>query len=427
MKEIVLSQKAERDELLGGRYVSRDGLEKARENLKNNLIKVIIGPRRAGKSVFSIQMLEGLNFAYLNFDDERLTSVSDYDEILKAIRQVYGDSRIILFDEIQNLPNWELFVNRLHRRGFNIIITGSNAHLLSRELSTHLTGRYVQFRIFPFSFSEYLRAKAFVVDDALELKEREGLLLGHLDHYLKNGGYPEIVVKGMDRKDYLTTLFESILFKDIVKRYGVRYPKMLSDLAHYLITNHSNEFSFTKLKNLLNFRSVHTVENYFNYLSEAFLLFSVNRFSFKFKEQIKSPKKVYGYDPGMINAIKFKTGRDLGRSMENLVAVELMRREVDFYYYKSMNGKEVDFVIKEGPKVVQLLQVCYDIDHYPTRKRESISLIKGGKDLGCKDLTILTWEHIAEEEYRGLRINFVPLWRWLLIRDTGIDIPPTGS
>jgi len=427
MKEIVLSQKAERDELLGGRYVSRDGLEKARENLKNNLIKVIIGPRRAGKSVFSIQMLEGLNFAYLNFDDERLTSVSDYDEILKAIRQVYGDSRIILFDEIQNLPNWELFVNRLHRRGFNIIITGSNAHLLSRELSTHLTGRYVQFRIFPFSFSEYLRAKAFVVDDALELKEREGLLLGHLDHYLKNGGYPEIVVKGMDRKDYLTTLFESILFKDIVKRYGVRYPKMLSDLAHYLITNHSNEFSFTKLKNLLNFRSVHTVENYFNYLSEAFLLFSVNRFSFKFKEQIKSPKKVYGYDPGMINAIKFKTGRDLGRSMENLVAVELMRREVDFYYYKSMNGKEVDFVIKEGPKVVQLLQVCYDIDHYPTRKRESISLIKGGKDLGCKDLTILTWEHIAEEEYRGLRINFVPLWRWLLIRDTGIDIPLTGS
>jgi predicted AAA+ superfamily ATPase len=154
MKEIVLSQKAERDELLGGRYVSRDGLEKARENLKNNLIKVIIGPRRAGKSVFSIQMLEGLNFAYLNFDDERLTSVSDYDEILKAIRQVYGDSRIILFDEIQNLPNWELFVNRLHRRGFNIIITGSNAHLLSRGLSNHLTGRYIQFRIFPFSFSE---------------------------------------------------------------------------------------------------------------------------------------------------------------------------------------------------------------------------------------------------------------------------------
>ncbi len=414
MKEIVLNQKVERDELLGGRYVPREGLKKAKENLQSNLIKVIMGPRRAGKSVFSIQMLEGLNFAYLNFDDERLTSVSDYDEILKAIRQVYGDSRILLFDEIQNLPNWELFVNRLHRKGFNIIITGSNAHLLSRELSTHLTGRYVQFQIFPFSFSEFLRAKAFIVDESLELKEREGLLLGHLDHYLEKGGYPEIVVKGMDTKDYLTTLFESILFKDIVKRYGVRYPKMLSDLAHYLITNHSNEFSYTKLKNILEFRSVHTVENYLNYLSEAFLLFSVDRFSFKFKEQIRSPKKVYGYDTGMINAIKFKTSRDFGRLMENLVAVELMRREADFYYYKSVNGKKVDFVIKQGQKVVQLIQVCYDIDHYPTRKRELISLTKAGKDLGCKDITILTWENRAEEEYGGLRVNFLPLWRWLL-------------
>jgi len=414
MKEIVLSQKVERDELLGGRYVPREGLKNARENLQNNLIKVIIGPRRAGKSVFSIQMLEGVNFAYLNFDDERLISSSDYDEILKAIRQVYGESKIILFDEIQNLPNWELFVNRLHRRGFNIIITGSNAYLLSRELSTHLTGRYVQFRIFPFSFSEFLRAKEFVMDESLELKERQGLLLGHLDHYLEKGGYPEIVVKGVDTKNYLTTLFESILFKDIVKRYGVRYPKMLSDLAHYLITNHSNEFSYTKLKNILEFRSVHTVENYLKYLTEAFLTFSVDRFSSKLKEQIRSPKKVYGYDTGIINAMKFKTGRDIGRLMENLVAVELMRREIDFYYYKSVNGKEVDFVIKQGQRVVQLIQVCYDIDHYATRKRELISLTKAGKELGCQDLTILTWEHKAEEEHAGPRVKFLPLWRWLI-------------
>ena len=283
MKEIVLSQKIERDELLGGRYVPREGLKNAREGLQSNLIKVIIGPRRAGKSVFSIQMLEGVNFAYLNFDDERLASALDYDEILKAVRQVYGESKVILFDEIQNLPNWELFVNRLHRRGFNIIITGSNAYLLSRELSTHLTGRYVQFRIFPFSFLEYLRAKEFAIDETLELKEKQGLLLGHLDHYLDKGGYPEIVVKGLDAKNYLATLFESILFKDIVKRYSIRYTKMLSDLAHYLITNHSNEFSYTKLKNILEFRSVHTVENYTKYLTEAFLTFSIDRFSFKLK------------------------------------------------------------------------------------------------------------------------------------------------
>ena len=416
MKEIVLSQKIERNELLGGRYVPREGLKNARENLQSNLIKVIIGPRRAGKSVFSIQMLEGVNFAYLNFDDERLASASDYDEILKAIRQVYGESKVILFDEIQNLPHWELFVNRLHRRGFNIIITGSNAYLLSRELSTHLTGRYVQFRIFPFSFSEFLRAKEFVIDEALELKERQGLLLSHLDHYLDKGGYPEIVVKDLDAKNYLTTLFESILFKDIVKRYNVRYTKMLSDLAHYLITNHSNEFSYTKLKNILEFRSVHTVENYTKYLTEAFLTFSIDRFSFKLKEQMRSPKKVYGYDTGMINAIKFKTGRDIGRLMENLVAVEVMRRGGEFYYYRSVNGKEVDFVIKRGSKVDELIQVCYDINHHATRKRELTALAKTGKDLGCGHLIILTWDYEAEEKYSGEKVNFLPLWKWIIGR-----------
>jgi len=416
MKEIVLSQKIERNELLGGRYFPREGLKNARESLQSNLIKVIIGPRRAGKSVFSIQMLEGVNFAYLNFDDERLASASDYDEILKAIRQVYGESKVILFDEIQNLPNWELFVNRLHRRGFNVIITGSNAHLLSRELSTHLTGRYVQFRIFPFSFLEFLRAKGFAIDEALELKERQGLLLSHLDDYLDKGGYPEIVVKDLDAKNYLTTLFESILFKDIVKRYNVRYTKMLSDLAHYLITNHSNEFSYTKLKNILEFRSVHTVENYTKYLTEAFLTFSVDRFSFKLKEQMRSPKKVYGYDTGMINAIKFKTGRDIGRLMENLVAVELMRRGGEFYYYRSVNGKEVDFVTKRGPIMDELIQVCYDINHHATRKRELAALAKTGKDFGCGHLTILTWDYKAEEKYSGQRVIFLPLWNWLIGR-----------
>jgi len=416
MREIVLSQKIERDELLGGKYVPREGLKTARESLQGNLIKVIIGPRRAGKSVFSIQMLEGLNFAYLNFDDERLVSASDYDELLKAIRQVYGETKLVLFDEIQNLPKWELFINRLHRRGFNIILTGSNAYLLSRELSTHLTGRYIQFQIFPFSFLEFLRAKEFAMDEVLELKERQGLLLSHLDGYLDKGGYPEIVVKDLDVKNYLTTLFESVLFKDIVKRYSVRYTKKLSDLAHYLVTNHSNEFSYTRLKNILEFRSVHTVENYTEYLTEAFLMFSVDRFSFKLKEQMRSPKKGYAYDTGVINVIKFRTGKDIGRLMENLVAVELMRRGVEFYYYRSLNGKEVDFVIKRGPKVDELIQVCYDIDHHATRKREMISLAKAGKDLGCGHLTILTWDYGADEKYSGKRVNFLPLWRWLISR-----------
>jgi len=414
MKEIVLAHKAERDELLTGEYVPREGLHTARQSIENNLIKVILGPRRAGKSVFSIQLLQGIGFAYLNFDDERLLRVTDYDEFIKTIREVYGETRYLLFDEIQNLKDWELFINRLQRQGFNIVITGSNAHLLSRELSTHLTGRFIQFQILPFSFREFLQANNFPIDDTLELKERQGLLLGYLDEYIGKGGFPEVVAKHVEPRNYLTTLFESILFKDIAKRYNVRYSQKLYDLGHYLVTNHSGEFSYTRLKKILDFRSVHTVENYVKYLSEAFLIFAVDRFSFKLKEQLKSPKKVYSYDTGMAKSVKFAVTPDTGKFMENIVAVELLRKGIEPYYYKTNTGKEIDFIVRQGTTISELIQVCYDIQNYQTKKREVDALLKSGKELGCNILTILTWDFESKEDHSGVEIAFVPLWKWLL-------------
>ena len=415
MNEIVLRNKLERDELRRESHVPREGISSARDALENNLIKVITGPRRAGKSVFAIQMLEGIDFAYLNFDDEKLVAVSDYDELLKAIIQIYGDTKFLLFDEIQNLKNWELFVNRLHRRGFKIIITGSNAHLLSQELATHLTGRYIQFRVFPFSFAEFLRAKGFSVDGTIQLKEKQGLLLNHLNKFIKEGAYPEVVVKNVDAKSYLTTLFDSILFKDIVKRYSVRYANKLSDLGMYLLANHSCEFSNTRLKNILGFKSVHTVEKYMSHLIEAFLIFSVGRFFFKLKEQIKAPKKAYAYDLGIINSVSFKTSSDIGRLIENLVAVELMRRGVDFYYYKTMRGKEVDFALKQGLRIEQLIQVCYDINDDLTKKREVNALLMVSKETECKNLVVLTWDYEADEMIADKKVSFIPLWKWLIV------------
>jgi len=189
MKNIILSQKLERDTLRQRVYVPRDGLEAARAAMQDGLIKVVIGPRRAGKSVFALQMLEQSEYAYINFDDERLAGLADFDELLMAIVQVYGDVRTIFFDEIQNITNWELFVSRLQRQGYNLLLTGSNAHLLSRELATHLTGRYRAFYLYPFSFAEYLRAREFVLDEAIALRERQGLLLNHLDAYLTSLRY----------------------------------------------------------------------------------------------------------------------------------------------------------------------------------------------------------------------------------------------
>lgn len=414
MKDIVLGHKAERDELLKAEYVQREGLQNARKSMKNNFIKVIVGPRRAGKSVFAIQMLEGQDFAYLNFDDERLLGISDYDDILKAVRQVYGEIKTILFDEIQNLNKWELFLNRLHRKGLNLVITGSNSRLLSRELATHLTGRHIQFQLLPFAFSEFLRARNFVIDDTLAMKERQGMVLNLLNEYLDKGGYPEVLIKNVDPKSYITTLVESILFKDIVKRYNVRYSKKLYDLGIYLITNHSSEFSYTRLKNTLEFRSVHTVENYTNYLNEAFLIFNTERFSYKIKEQMRSPKKVYAYDTGMINAIKFKTAPDTGRLIENLAAIELLRRGKEFYCYRTRDGKEVDFAVKEGLKIGQLIQICYDIDQYMTKKREINALIKAAYETKCKSLLVLTWDYEAKEKSDDNQINYLPLWKWLV-------------
>jgi predicted AAA+ superfamily ATPase len=413
MREGVLQQKIERDELVKKQYIPREGIVAARERMNDPLIKVITGPRRSGKSVFAIQLLEGTNFGYLNFDDERLLGEKDYERFIKTIREVYGDTKYLLFDEIQNLPGWELFVNRLHRRGLNLVLTGSNSRLLSRELATHLTGRYIPFQILPFSFREFLMAKEFSPGDKLLSKESQGLVLNQLDEYMRTGGYPEVVVKGIEAKSYLGTLFEGILFRDVVKRYNVRYSKKLHDLGLYFVTNHSKEFTYTSLKKALAFRSTHTVENYADYLEEAFLLFTVQRYSPKVKEQMKSPQKVFAYDTGLINAVKFKLTPDTGRLLENLVAVELLRRGKEIYYFRTRDGKEVDFVVKEGLTIGQLLQVCFEVEDPQTRKRESSGLIKAAKETGCKKLVILTWDYESQED-SAPPIEFQPVWRWLL-------------
>ncbi len=414
MKNIVEGHRAERDLIQKAVYVPRDGLSAARKSMQSRLIKVITGPRRAGKSVFAAQMLRGLNYAYLNFDDERLVGLTDYDDLLKAVTQVYGRTKLLFFDEIQNLPNWELFVNRLQRTGFEIVLTGSNAQLLSRELATHLTGRYIPFQVLPFSFAEFLRARGFPPDDPIPPKQRHGLLLHHLNEYVATGGYPEVVVQGVDLHNYLATLFESILFKDIVRRHGVRHPTKLHDLGLYLLTNHSRDFTYTSLKNALNFSSVHTVENYASYLEEAFLFFAVDRYSTKVKEQMRSSKKAYAYDSGMINAVKFKTSPDTGRLIENLVAVELIRRGKEFYYYRTPDGKEVDFAVRDRLKVSALMQVCHEVGDRKTARREMSAILKASKETGCRQLRVLTWDTEKKESAEGKKVVYVPLWKWLL-------------
>jgi predicted AAA+ superfamily ATPase len=419
MKSVIASHRIERDELLSRAFIPRQGLAEAVKSMSGGLIKIVIGPRRAGKSVFALQMLSascGSDFAYVNFDDERLMSPVNLDELLTAVIQVYGDTRTIFFDEIQNVPGWELFVNRLQRRSYNIVLTGSNAHLLSRELSTHLTGRYQEFRLLPFSFAEYLAVRSFELDERLEARERQGLLLKHLDDYIAGGGYPEVVAGGADPSGYLVTLFDSILFKDVVKRHNVRYAALLHDTGRWLIGNAAREYTCTSLKNSLGFRSVHTVENYIAYLIEAFLFMSVTRYSPKAKLRLSAPRKIYGYDTGMVNAVRFRTGRDTGRLLENLVAVELYRRGIEFYSYKTVGGKEVDFILRFADGADQLMQVCYELAEPKTRKREFQALAAAGVEAGLTCGTVLTWDEEGQETISGFSIRVIPVWKWLLGR-----------
>lgn len=412
LRDVLLLQKRELEKRLKEDYVERDARIK---EIKSDIIKVIIGPRRAGKSFFAVHELGKVGgFGYVNFDDEQLVSVKDYDEIIAAVNSIYDNPKYLLFDEVQNLDKWELFVNRLQRQGYNMVLTGSNSRLLSRELSTHLTGRHTQVSIFPFSFREIIKNEGRELT-AAETKE---MLL----HYLTYGGYPEPAVKKLDYDDYLSTLFDSIIYKDVMKRYRIRSVQAMDDLALYLMSNISKEFSHTTLAKVTKCKSVHTVEKYLNYLEESFLLFRINRFSYKVKEQVASNKKIYCIDNGLIHAKAFKSGSDTGRLYENAVAIELKRMEVDgsaeIYYWKSQQQEEVDFIVKKGLEIKQLIQVCYDAGKPETKKREERAILKAGKELECKNLLIITGDHEAEEEaeWYGIKgkIKYTPLWKWLL-------------
>src|SRR3989338_6282681 len=232
LKSTIARQKDDIDKLLAMPYIQRSREKDAQKWLSSDLIKVILGPRRAGKSVFALMLLKGQNFAYFNFDDESLTEEKiNLNELLFELKQIYGDTKYILFDEIQNLHGWELFANRLYRLGYNLVLTGSNASLLSKELATHLTGRHMPIEILPFDFNEFLLAKKFQIDSEYgALPQQRGELLNLMENYLQSGGFPEVAVNNIDPKDYLDVLLDASLFKDVVKRHRVKFSTQIGNL-----------------------------------------------------------------------------------------------------------------------------------------------------------------------------------------------------
>lgn len=404
MKTTILNQRAERDELLSRPYQQRHIKYDADELLQNPLIKLITGPRRVGKSVFALLMLQGKNFAYLNFDDNQLLEKWDEDLAMSALDDVYPDYDFMLLDEIQNLPDWDLWVSKLYRRGKNLIITGSNAKMLSSEMATVLTGRYLQIEMLPFSLEETMSWKNISTDR--EEQAAQAIMLA--DDYMRNGGYPETIPARSITKSYLSTLFDSILLKDVAQRHKVRNTTDLYNLATYLLSNFCNPISANELAEELGLSSVATTKKFCDYLNEPYLFFYLPRFNNKLKLMNKAPKKVYVVDNGFVQSTAFNLSENLGRLLENQVFVEFLRHGYipgqTLFYYRTRNDKEIDFVTRKGAKVEQLIQVCYDMTSEKTRKRELDALVEAAEELHCDNLLVITNSQEEKIEWKRTAI-----------------------
>ena len=415
MKSILLKQRAERDDLASRPYYTRKHIQDVTPYLEANVIKLITGPRRAGKSVYALQILSGKNYAYLNFDDTQLLSAFNEDSVMQALAEVYPNYEYLLLDEVQNLDSWDAWVSKLYRRGVNLVITGSNANLLSSEMATLLTGRYVEIQILPFSMEETLNYREAPIN--AELPDVKAKLFLEMEDYLKKGGYPEIVKNREIEQAYLSALFDSIILKDVAQRHKIRKITELYDLADYLISNYSNPLSYNEIAEELSLGSVTTVKKFCEYLAEPYLFFYLPRYNNKLKEMKKAPRKVYVIDNGFIYTRSFELSGNSGRQLENMVFIELLRRGFDMkkslFYYRTSNDKEVDFVTRDGRKVTFLIQVSYDISKTKTRERELDALVKASEELKCNNLLLITWDKDDYIEYKGKCIRIASVYRWL--------------
>ncbi|MCK5698522.1 MAG: ATP-binding protein [Candidatus Aenigmarchaeota archaeon] len=411
LKEIILQQKKEFEKKED--FVRRDILDKIENYIKLPHAIVISGMRRSGKSTLLKEIKTGFykdkTIYYFNFEDEHLINftVEDFNLLYEAFVELFGKHKTFFFDEIQNIKGWELFVRRMYDRGFKFILTGSNSSMLSRELGSRLTGRYISIELYPFSFKEFISFKEIVIPDHI-LTEERALIKSAFNDYLKNGGIPEYLI--YNNNELLKTLYENILYRDILVRYGLNDEKSLKELAHYIFSNYATEISYNKLKAMLNVGSLNTVKNYIHYLENSYLVFTVPKYEYSLKKQIYSRKKIYVIDNSLINLISFGVSQNTGNILENLVFIELKRRNNNIYYHK--DKYECDFIITENKTVLTAIQVTLNLKN--NKEREYRGLLEALDKYKLDTGLILTENEEYEEIVQNKKIIIKPIWKWLL-------------
>jgi uncharacterized protein len=383
--------------------------------LYNQDIVVITGIRRCGKSTLLQQIrVEQVEKDYfINFDDERLIQfrVEDFQVLYETFIELFGVQKTFYFDEIQNIAGWERFVRRLHDYGNKVFITGSNANMLSRELGTHLTGRYVSHELYPFSFREFLEYKGKVPSPS-EMYSTEGKseIKALFSQYFSVGGFPVFLENKND--NYIKSLYENILYRDVMVRNNLTNEKEIMELVYYLASNVSRLSSFNSLAKTIGVKNASTVSNYLQFIQNTYLIFQINKFDFSLKKQIQNTKKTYFIDQALVTRLGFLFSEEKGRLLENIVFVELKRRGNEVYYFSAKN--ECNFLIRRGTQITTAIQVCYSFDTQETKTREINGIREAMKTYSLSEGLILTNDTEEEITSDSQTIRVVPVWKWAL-------------
>ena len=414
LRHLVIQQKSQIEK--GGVFVERSILTQVLDAFADNRVLVLTGIRRCGKSTLLKQIMRTkTRYCYINFEDERLLSfrAEEFESLNEVLMEVYGAPATYFFDEIQNIDKFETFVRRLQDEGKKVVITGSNASLLSQEFGTRLTGRYKSFEVYPFSFAEFLSLKKIGVKngvkESLYIAEEKAKLKTAFSTYVESGGMPEYL-KNQD-SEYIKTLYDNIIYRDIIALYSIRRQRLVRELVGILASAISLPFTYNSLKKSLGLKNAITVKEYITYLSGAYLFFELLRFDYSVKKQLNSPRKCYIIDTAFSLLGGFSLSPNKGRLLENIVFIELRRRGKEVYYYSK--NRECDFITKDGRRISGAIQVCHELND-ENMDRETEGLLEAMADLNVKEGIILTSDQ--EELMRSGETTIIikPVWKWLL-------------
>lgn len=394
----------------------------------------IIGARRTGKTYLCYQIINALknsvpqdNIVYVNFEDERLYPLTgnELEVFLETYFELFDvdmNKKIYLFlDEIQNLGNWSKWARRVadQHKNIKLILTGSSSKLFSKEIATELRGRTISHTVYPLSFSEYVRARAFNMHDVDKHKilySKDKVAIKKLfNDYFRSGGFPAVMTSALP-EELLKEYYKTMFYRDLIERYGIKNIKLLEDYLTLVIDQFASRYSISstakKLEGFGYSFSKNTLSNFSNYAGDIFLIFELKKFSYKVKEQLRWPKKVYAIDHALINAVRFYVSENYGRILENIVFLELKRRGKELYYHS--NDKECDFIVAHKGKIVQALQVSKSIASQKTKDREIEGLTEAMNSYNLKDGFVLTEDEADTIQSSDKTIHVLPVWYWLL-------------